>query len=83
MKHLALDVQTMENKQQEMPLQAAHNKLGYVGQKYIEQTMGQQGIRLTGDLLPCEACLRAKAKAKNTAKSTDHIATKTWRAPVY
>jgi len=53
----------------------AHDKMAHMGEDIIWKTMAQYSIKLTGKMEPCDACLRAKARAKNTKKSTDCVAT--------
>ncbi len=37
--------------------------------------MARYGIKLTGKMEPCDACLRAKARVKNMKKTTECMAT--------
>jgi len=40
----------------------------------LQKTMQMYGVKLHGQLLPCNACMRAKARAKNLRKSTENPA---------
>jgi len=54
--------------------------MSHMGEDIIWKTMACYGIKLTGKLELCDACLRAKARAKNTKKSTNCVATKVGNA---
>jgi len=53
-----------------------HDKLVHMGEAVLQKTMKNYGMRLTSKLLPCNACMRAKACTKNTKKMTDNPASK-------
>jgi len=61
---------------QSMDINEAHNKLAHMGETVLHKTMKNYDIRLTGKLLPCDACMRAKACAKDMKKTTENPATK-------
>jgi len=58
-----------------MDINKAHHKMAHMGEDIIRKTMAQYGIKLTGKLEPCNACLHAKARAKNMKKTTECVAT--------
>jgi len=60
-----------------MDINKAHDKMAHIGEDIVCKTMAHYGIKLTGKMEPCNACLRAKARAKNMRKSTDCVAIKT------
>jgi len=59
-----------------MDINEAHDKMAHMGEDIVRKTMARYGIKLTGKLEPCDACLRAKACAKNLSKKTECMATK-------
>ena len=50
--------------------------LCHLGEKLLRTTFKGLGIKLTGELKPCEGCCRANAKAKAVRKSTGTRSTK-------
>jgi len=58
-----------------MEINEAHDKLAHVGEDILRQTMKNYNVRLTGTLLPCDACMRAKARAKDLKKKSTNPAT--------
>jgi len=49
----------------------AHRLLGHVNERYVRLTAAEVGWELTGTFKACEACAKAKAKAKGVAKTTN------------
>jgi len=58
-----------------MDINRAHDKMAHMGKDIFQKTMAWYGIKLMGKMVPCDACLRAKAQAKNTKKLTEQMAT--------
>jgi len=56
-----------------MDINEVHDKMAHMGEDIVQKSMAQYGNKLTGKMEPCDACLKAKARAK---KSTDHVARK-------
>jgi len=44
-----------------MEINEARDKLVHMGEAVLRKTMQNYGMKLTGKLLPCNACMRAKA----------------------
>ncbi len=57
-----------------MDINKAHGKKAHMGEDIIQKTMAHYGIKLTSKMEPCNACLYAKARAKNTKKTTECVA---------
>ena len=53
----------------------AHDKLGHAHEAILHRTCKKLNITLTGQLLPCDACMRTKAQAKPVKKTTNTKAT--------
>ena len=53
-----------------------HVSLGHVHDEILRQTAKQHGIRLTGELLSCSACSRAKGTRASTPHRTTRRATR-------
>ncbi len=47
--------------EQSMEINKAHDKLAHMGETILRKTMQNYGMKLTGKLLPCNACMRVKA----------------------
>jgi len=62
-----------------MEINKAHNKLAHMGEAVLWKTMKNYSMRLTGKLLPCNTCMRAKAHAKYIKKMTEKYSNKGWR----
>ena len=58
-----------------MEINEAHDKMAHIGEEALRKTMQMYGVKLHGQLLPCDACMRAKARAKNLRKTTENPAT--------
>ena len=58
-----------------MDINTAHS-LCHLGEKLLRVTFSELGVKLTGQLKPCEGCCRANARAKAVRKSTNVRATK-------
>jgi len=56
-----------------MDINEAHDKMAHMGEDTVQKTMAHYGIKLTGKMDPCNACLHAKARAKNTKKTTECV----------
>ena len=67
-----------ENKEQPkmVDINEAHDKLGHCCENIIRRTCKHLHIEVKGNLLPCDACMRTKAKAKSVKKVTQTKATK-------
>jgi len=59
-----------------MEINKAHDKLAHIGEAVLQKTMKNYGMKLTGKLLPCDACMWANAQAKNVKKTMKNPATK-------
>ena len=57
-----------------MDINEAHQRLGHVGESILRSTMRSHNIKLTGTLLPCDACMLHKATKKPTRKVTSIVA---------
>ncbi len=58
-----------------MEINEVHNKLAHMGEAILRKTMQNYSMKLTGKLLPCNACMRAKDRAKDVKKITESPAT--------
>jgi len=60
-----------------MDINKAHDNMIHMGEAIVHKTMACYGIKLTGKMEPCNACLRAnKARAKTMKKLTNCVAMK-------
>jgi len=57
-----------------MDINKAHDKMAHMGEDIVQKTMACYGIKLTGKMELCNTCLCAKARAKNTKKTTECVA---------
>ncbi len=57
-----------------MDINKAHDKMAHMGEDIIQKTMAHYGIKLTGKMELCNACLCAKARVKNMKKTTECMA---------
>ncbi len=57
-----------------MDINEAHDKMAHMGEDIVRKTMAHYGIKLTGKMAPFDACLHAKARVKNTKKTTECMA---------
>jgi len=58
-----------------MEINEAYDKMAHIGKDTLQKTMQMYGVKLHGQLLPCDACMQEKARAKNLRKSTENPAT--------
>ena len=65
-----------KKKERSVDINEAHDKMGHVHEQVIRETCKDMKVKLTGEFKPCEACMKAKAKAKAVKKTTEHRATK-------
>ena len=59
-----------------LDINEAHEKMGHSCAAVLKSTCKQMGIQLVGSLKACEACMKAKARAKPVKKTTDKKATR-------
>ena len=74
--HLAENKEEKPEKPKTVDINEAHDKLGHAYEQVIRRTCKRLAIKVTGTLLPCDACMRTKAKAKAVKKYTEKKATK-------
>lgn len=77
MKYSTFNVNT-NGKQIMLDINTAHDILAHMNERDLRKTCALENIKLTGTLVPCEACFKAKAKAKATRKRTMRTATRPW-----
>jgi hypothetical protein len=53
-----------------MGIQDAHELLGHPSKVITRKTMSHMGVKLTGELQPCEGCLLEKAQRKSIPKTS-------------
>ena len=73
--HLADSKSDHETAPKTTDINEAHDKLGHAHEDILKRTCKKLNITLTGQLLPCDACMRTKAQAKPVKKTTDTKAT--------
>jgi len=59
-----------------MDINEVHDKMAHMGEDIFHKTMACYGIKLSGKMEPCNACLKTKARVKNMKKLTNCMATK-------
>ena len=70
-----VDTEAKDSKRK-MDINDAHEKMGHSCASVLIATCKQMGIKLVGSLKACEACMKAKARAKPVKKSTNKIASR-------
>jgi transposase InsO family protein len=70
------EVHAIQRAQQIMDINEAHEKFAHLSEGLLRKTALHYGYKLTGTLMPCDGCMKAKAKAKAVKKFTETKATK-------
>jgi hypothetical protein len=74
-KPLNNQVHAVQRTHHTMDINEAHEKFAHLSEGLLRKTALHYGYKLTGTLMPCDGCMKAKAKAKAVKKFTETKAT--------
>jgi hypothetical protein len=74
-KHLNNKVHFVQRAHHTMDINEAHDKFAHLSEGLLRKTALHYGYKLTGNLMPCNGCMKAKAKAESIKKFTETKAT--------